>query len=126
MSVEQLEGTKQKIVDALRDHRIDGMTPRELARTLKLSRTEITMQLGVLRRRGFAMRDPNRAQRERQIIWFTDEEGLQQLNDRFREKDRKCLGGCGQMFKSLHAGNRICPKCSEKALIDGMDDMVSA
>ena len=112
MSVDQLDGVKQKIIEALRNHRVDGMTPRELAQTIKLSRTEITMHLTDLRRRGFAMKDPNRAQRDNQIIWFSDEEGLQQLNSRFRAQERKCLGGCGQMFMSQHAGNRICEKCS--------------
>jgi hypothetical protein len=24
---------------------------------------------------------------------------------------RRCLGGCGQMFHSTHAGNRICDRC---------------
>lgn len=27
---------------------------------------------------------------------------------------RKCLGGCGQLFNSLHAGNRICYRCQPK------------
>lgn len=28
---------------------------------------------------------------------------------------RPCLGGCGQEFWSSDAGNRICPKCRDKA-----------
>src|SRR3546814_18516682 len=27
-------------------------------------------------------------------------------------RDRPCLGGCGEIFRSAHPGNRICPKCS--------------
>jgi hypothetical protein len=31
-------------------------------------------------------------------------------------KKRKCLAsGCGKMFNSTWAGNRICPKCTGKA-----------
>src|SRR3546814_15090705 len=26
-------------------------------------------------------------------------------------RDRPCLGGCGEIFRSAHSGNRICPKC---------------
>lgn len=27
---------------------------------------------------------------------------------------RRCLGGCGQMFESTHAGNRICQRCQPR------------
>lgn len=122
---DELEGNQRRIIDALRLHRSDGMTPPELANELQLSVQVVNAELKKLRARDFAQKDPDRSQRGGHQTWMVNEFGLQKLDQRFREKKRKCLGGCGQMFKSLHAGNRICPKCSGQELLEGVEEMVA-
>ncbi len=34
---------------------------------------------------------------------------------RNKKSERRCLGGCGELFTSNWIGNRICPKCKSTA-----------
>jgi len=110
MKLAELEGNQRLVIDVLLARRGKGMTPPELATTLHMNVSVVTVNLKKLRGRGFAMKDPDRSQRDGSPVWMVDTLGIQQLSDRFKKKKRKCLR-CAEMFDSEHAGNRICPKC---------------
>lgn len=111
----------RRLILATLNENNDGMTSIGLASLLNKKRSVIVAELTKLSQDDEAIIDRHNSQHH--AVWVLTPKGEKAVVDqRFAAKERKCMC-CFRMFWSAHAGNRICPTCSDSENMEGLEDV---